>query len=353
MFWILHGEDEFRRSEFLATLKQGLGDPDELDINTTILDGRRATLSEIVHSCSAVPFLGKSRLVVIRDLLAPGTRSANNSKSTNTTKGADATVASGESASSHSSLLKGLKEYLPDVPDSTVLVFVESRSLSPRHPLSSLTQGASAIAEMREFRPFSASRRDGPGQLSRWIIDRAKKKGLHLSPDVVTVLATHVGYDLRLMDQELEKLSVYAADTGEVSVLDVRRLVPYVREADIFEMVDALGKRDTRKAIVLLHMMLDEGKAPLYLLTMIVRQFRIIIQVKELHARGLSVSETAKRLGLHEFVVKKGVSQARNFSFDQLSRIYDLLAESDTSIKTGRLNQALALDLLVAEVTLA
>ena len=88
MFWILHGEDEFRRSEFLAKLKKGLGDPAEVEINTTLLDGRRVKLSEIVHSCGAIPFLGTSRLVVVDGLLAHLGRARKPSK---TNKKADST----------------------------------------------------------------------------------------------------------------------------------------------------------------------------------------------------------------------------------------------------------------------
>jgi len=346
VFWILHGEDEFRRSEFLTKLKKGLGDPTEVDINTTLLDGRRVTLSEIIHACGAIPFLGTSRLVVVDGLLIHLGRANKLSKSNKKGDSSNDTAAA-------KSILKDLKEYLGQLPDTTVLVFVEHQSLPSGHPLRSLTQGDSAVGKAREFRSFSASRRDGPNQLSRWIKDRASSKGLELSSDLVKMLATYVGYDLRLMDQELEKLSVYAADTGKVSAADMRRLVPYVREADIFEMVDAVGRRNTEKAIVLLHRMLDEGKAPLYLLTMIVRQFRIMIQVKELHTLDFTVAESAKQRRLHEFVVKKGLAQAQNFSFDQLSHIYDSLAASDTAIKTGKMNETLALDLLMAEVCTA
>jgi DNA polymerase-3 subunit delta len=135
-----------------------------------------------------------------------------------------------------------------------------------------------------------------------------------------------------------------------VSAQDVRRLVAYVAEADIFEMVDALGRRDIRRATALLHRMLDEGKAPLYLLAMIVRQFRIMIQVKELASLGANPDETSKRLRLHGYVVKKALAQARNFSFDELTSMYDSLAEYDAAIKTGKIDDDLALDLLIAGV---
>ena len=83
------------------------------------------------------------------------------------------------------------------------------------------------------------------------------------------------------------------------------------------------------------------------LLGMIVRQFRIMIQVKELSGQGLSQQDTATRLKLHPFVVKKTTRQAMNFSMEQLETIYKKLLETDVSIKTGKMDDVLALDLLV------
>ncbi len=349
MFWILHGEDEFRRSEFLAELKNNLGDASILEINTTVLDGRRIALSEIIHACDAIPFMGDKRLVIVDGLLAhlsdvKKDKGSKKSRETGSGNGPE------EPNTQHFPLLQELTQYLGRLPDTTVLVFLENQTIPGNHPLRALCQASSPKGNIREFRSFSASKKDGPGQLAQWIKERAKSKGIGLSSDALKLLATYVGYDLRLLDQELDKLGAYASGTGKVSAAEVRQLVTYVREADIFEMVDALGRRDIREATILLHRMLDEGKAPLYLLTMIVRQFRIMIQVKELSALGSSIPESSRQLGLHEFVIQKGLAQARNFSFGQLSDIYDSLAEFDSAIKSGRIGDILALDLFIAEI---
>jgi DNA polymerase III subunit delta len=345
VFWILHGEDEFRRAEFLTKLKQDLGDSAMLEINTTIVDGRRATLAQITHAADSVPFLGTKRLVIVEGLLSRLSSSKKQEK-TDAESGADDALPVAQK-----DLAQGLREYVQRVPESTLLIFVESASLPAGQPLRALSQGDAAVGMMREFRPFSAEKREGPTLLADWTKDRARSKGATLAPDALRLLTTHVGYDPRLMDQELEKLSVYTGEHKKVTEADVRRLVTSVREADIFEMVDALGRRESQRAIILLHQMLDEGKAALYLLTMIVRQFRIMLEVKELFALGMSEPEIAHELRLHEFVVKKGNLQARPFTFDQLTRIYEALAATDEAIKTGKLHDVLALDLLVAEIS--
>jgi DNA polymerase-3 subunit delta len=348
VFWILHGDDEFRRSEFLTKLKAELGDANIQDINTTVLDGRRTTLAQIIHACNAVPFMGSKRLVVVEGLLTH-LNAAPKSQAKKKSQEAD-NHGLPESTAHKPSLLRELAQYLATLPDTTILAFVEPQTIAPNHPLRALCQGPAPKGQAREFRSFSASGKEGPAQLAEWIKERATNKGVELSTDALKLLAQYVGYDLRLLDQELDKLSVYVAGSGKVSASEIRQLVTYVREADIFDLVDALGRNNVREAVILMHRMLDEGKAPLYLLTMIVRQFRIMIQVKELSALGFGATEISRRLGLHEFVVQKGMAQSRNFTFEQLGGIYDSLAECDAAIKTGRIGDSLALDLLVAEM---
>ena len=101
----------------------------------------------------------------------------------------------------------------------------------------------------------------------------------------------------------------------------------------------------------MLHKLFDENPEadyPLYLLSMIVRQFRILIQVKEMSAQGLKVSTIATRAGLRPFVAKKTKRQSLNFSMGQLEAIYARLLNTDLSIKTGKMDGVLALDTLVA-----
>lgn len=342
MFWVLHGEEEFLRSEFLAKMKAELGDPGMADLNTTALDGRRVTLSEIVYAGDSVPFLSGKRLVVVEGLLS---RLSADKKPGKPRKGPERAAA----APPQASFLDELIAYLGRVPETTILVLVESQTLPPSHPLRALSKELSSRGKVQEFRPFSLEK-DGGARLTRWIRDRAASKGLELSAEGVQGLATAIGHDLRLIDQELEKLSAYADGKKKLTMADVRQLVPYVREADIFEMVDAFGRRDTPKATRLLHQMLDEGKAPLYLLTMIVRQFRIMLQVKELRSLGFDPAGIAAELRLHEFAVKKGLAQAQNFSPDQLLDAYNALAELDAAIKTGKVQEVVGLDLFIAQL---
>jgi DNA polymerase-3 subunit delta len=163
-------------------------------------------------------------------------------------------------------------------------------------------------------------------------------------------LASLVGRDLRLLDQEIDKLLLYV-DGREVTVEDVRALVSLAREAEIFDLVDCVGRRETDWAMRVLHRMLEEGAEPLYLLAMLARQVRILIQVSELAEQRLPPPEIARRIKQHPFVVRKGLSQAQNFRPDQLIAAHQCLVDTDWKIKTGELEAVLALDMLVVSLT--
>lgn len=328
MFYLLHGEDEYRRSLQLEEMKAKLGDPTTVALNTTEFSGRQLTLDELIFACDAIPFLGERRLVIVSDLATRFER--------------DAKGGAGRSEQD-STFLQRFKEYISTLPDTTRLVLMESRKIKKANPISKIVSGSDHGYE-EEFAPLRG--RD----LNDWIVQRAEDKGGRIEPPAVNLLATFVGGDLRLLDQEIEKLHTYVGGERPINVEDVERLVSYVQEANIFHMVDALGRRDTRRAMELLEQLLQGGRHPLYVLRMITRQFRILLQIKELRARGTLPADIASLLRLPFFVVEKSSRQASNFTFRQLEDIFRNLLELDAAIKSGEIEDRLALNLFVTEV---
>jgi DNA polymerase-3 subunit delta len=153
---------------------------------------------------------------------------------------------------------------------------------------------------------------------------------------------------LRAADNELVKLAAYVGVGKVITEHEVALLTPYVAQADVFDMVDALGQRDGPKTTRLLHNLLRDSE-PLQLFAMIIRQFRLLIQTREFLDSGVGVRDLPKYLEVPGFVAEKLARQARNFeSLAELERIYRYLLDTDVAIKTGRLEAELALDLLVA-----
>ena len=327
MFYLFHGEDEYRRSLQLATMKAKLGDPVTVALNTTELNGRRLTLDELISVCDAMPFLAEKRLVIVYNLAARFERKKGTAE---------------DDAEQDPAFLEQFEEYVNSLPESTRLVLVEDGKIKEANRIYKIVT-KSDQGHLHEFAPLD------PGELSRWIPEHVEEKGGRIERAAVNALAAFVGSDLRLLDQEIDKLLTYAGPERAVTEQDVRLLVSYA-QANIFDMVDALGKRDTRRAMELMEQLLESGEHPLYLLRMIVRQFRILIQIKELLAKGTPVKDIQGLLRLHPYVVKKTTGQAANFSILQLEVIFKQLHEVDAAVKSGEMEPALALNLFVTEV---
>jgi DNA polymerase-3 subunit delta len=324
MLYVFHGEDELSRSEAIAQLRRKT-DPVVGELNTASFDGREVSVGTLQAACDTMPFMAGCRLVIVSDFVSPSAGGKDSRRGRR-----EAPVDGG---------LRGLEEYLPRLPESTQLVLNESRSLPDGHPLLRLASDLGAC--VRQF-----ALPQGP-DLEQWIARRARDKGTSITWEAMALLANYVGPNLRLLDQELEKLATYLGEGGTIGRQEVERLVSSLQEASIFHMVDALASRDRRRALTLLRRLLSEGAAPLYLLTMIARQFRLLLQAQELEAQRVPAAAMAQEMAVPAFVVRKSLQQARNFRPAELRTILAHLLDIDVGIKTGQVDGPLALDLFV------
>ena len=317
MFYIFHGNDAHAQQQTVAQLIGKLGDPSMLELNTTRLENH-VTFSELQQAASAIPFLAKVRLVIVRDLLG-------------------------------SKLDKGyqkqLAEYLPTLPETTRLLFLESQPLKPSNPLVKLAESEKSGYVKQFAKPEGAA-------LERWIRQRVEAGNGRIAPQATHMLAANIGSQTEILSQEIEKLLLYCGDE-EIQSEQVQKLSPYAAEANIFDLVDALGNRNSKKASQLLQEKLLEGADPFYLFSMFVRQFRLLIQVKELADEGKRPPGISQTLKMHGFVVGKLYQQCQGFGLAQLEQIYRHLLAIDVDVKMGRNEMTTALNLLVANLTIS
>ena len=337
MFYIFHGEDEFSRQREVAGLRARLagGDPAMADLNTNLLDGDRLTFGELRHTCDSMPFMAERRLVIVRGLLS---RLASGQK-----RGGASGAPEEQDPGWRRTFRDELAAYLPKLPPTTRLIFDEPVTLSASHPILKLVeaQGKEGPGLAKEF-SLPKGR-----ELVHWIEEHAQASRGKISREAAEMLALLVGADLRLLDQEIDKLLLYANGERPASVDDVRRLVSRARETSVFDLVDCVGRGETDRALQLLHRLLEEGEHPLQILTMLARQIRILIQVRELQGQGLNPQEIAGQLKLHPYVAGKAADQAAKIDMARLEAAHRRLVETDWAIKTGKLEEVLALDLLV------
>lgn len=324
MFYVFHGEDAFSRGEEIARLRARMGDPDMAALNTSILDGRTLTWEDLCANCDSVPFLFERRLVIVHGLLERLTRR-------------------GQSAAD-ADMLDRLVAYLPDLPDSTRLVLVEQKQLPANHPVVALARSHDSGHERSFAVPTG-------GDLTRWVRERVRQGGGEIDASGAKALCAFVGDDLYQLHHEIEKLLAYTDCRRAIGEDDIRAITPQARQANIFNLVDALGQRNGPQAIRVYHDLLVTDEHPLGILGMIVRQFRLLIQVKELAPHTPTAQAIARVLGQSPYSIKKILAQSHNYSMEQLRVVYQRLLETDLAIKTGELEATLALDTLIAALS--
>jgi len=164
------------------------------------------------------------------------------------------------------------------------------------------------------------------------------------------MLKEMVGVDTRQAGMEISKLLAYVNWARQVKVTDVEAVCIVTSQQSVFDFVDALSNGNGKQAQHLLHRLL-ETEDPFSLWGMVVRQFRLLIQAREiLDGRG-NKDDVARALGVHPFVAEKTTGQAARFSMESLEGIYRKLLRIDEGVKTSQLTLELALDTLVVELT--
>ena len=129
-------------------------------------------------------------------------------------------------------------------------------------------------------------------------------------------------------------------------------MVAYVREANIFQAVDAVIDGRTGVALRLITRIMDDGSPAAYVLTMLGRQVRLLLVAKDMSARGEANDEIGRRLRLSGWVLNKTLQQERRMTHDQLAYFHERLVETDLTLKTKPIPEQLAIEMLVADLTI-
>ncbi len=331
---VLVGEDDYSIHQALEEIKKGIGDPTALMTNTTVLEGPQITADQLRAACRTLPFLAEKRLVIVDGLLErfepkPG---ATRKKSPRRAAPSD----------EHQAFIESVK----DLPDFTELVILGA-GIKPGCLADTAIPFYAAWPPLRKVKFFPKLNQK---ELGPWILRRVAASGASISPAAVALLARFVGSDLWVMAGEVDKLALYASGR-RIEEADVRAVVSYAREASVFAMVDAILESRSGAAQQMLQQLLYEGEFPAQLLVMLARQVRIIFQIREMRERGMARGEVQARLGLtSDYVLRKAWDQADRYSAARLREVYHRLLDADVSIKTGKCDGELALDILIAEM---
>ena len=310
MIYLFFGSDKYRTTERLQKiLAEHRGDAGDININT--IDSGYV-FQNIKNEAEALPFLSDKRLLIIKNIFH----------------------------SKDKTLFDSLAKWLPNVPETTDLVFVEEEIPDQRTALYKALAKNGKLEEMSELKPAEAV---------VWIKKQASERGAAIDPDAASLLQLYCGSDLNRLNTEIDKLVAYDFHITKASV---ENLVDAGFFNTVFELTDALSERKAKRAIEIMTKTLDSGENEIYLVSMLARQIRNLLIVKDLSSHRLSEAEIVNKTKMHPYVVKKTLSQSRNFTTNQLLSLHGSLVELDLQLKSTSTDPRMLMQKFVAEMTL-
>src|SRR5919201_2617249 len=325
MITLIHGSESYlvdrAARELIEPLRAGL----TLEFNFEELQAETLSAEAFAEKAGTLPFIDTSRVVVLRDWgLLAGKRD----------KGAGAERAAG---------------YLEAIPDSTQLLLVAHLLVAPGNAIYRVLAVYEREKRARILRYEPPRRSDRAG----WVRKLAEERGLTITPGAVRLLLERSQPDLRLLDQEIAKLSVYIVPSTRIDEEAVRALVSDTREEEIYALTDALASGRPGEVAGVLQSLLEAGREPTWMLYTLVSHWRRLLQARAVRDRGGSVADLQDRLGEHPFMVEKAFRQAADYSAAELDRGFHELLRLEEQIKLGELDARLAVEGFILEQVLS
>ncbi len=320
MIIYIHGEDTFRSRQFLKkSIEEFKTKRDPQGYNTLIFNAIAGEPTRIIGELLTLPFLAEKRMVVIENLLS----------------------------SKDQDFLEKILELIVEkkIPEVNVCVIWQAESVGKSKTAKELQK----ILEKEKYAyKFSQITEH---ELPPWITKEVRERGGKIDRLAAVNLARAVGDDMWLLNSLIDQLIAYR-NGEEISSADLDLFHDEKIDDNIFAMVDAITAGNKKIAFKLLNDQRKLGQENSYLFTMILRQFKILLQMRDLWERedNLKSDEIARRLGLHPFVAKKSLPLVRQFNMNDLKRIYDQLLEIDHRVKTGFASQDILIDFFVGKI---
>ena len=310
MIIFLYGPDTFRSRQKLKEIRQNFQNKVDADSSSiSVLDGAKIGIKEIAEQINTGSLFVSKRLVIIEDFF-------NNKQE---------------------KIFTELKEYLEkqklaDLKEGNVLIFIDGELNTKASPIKAKTKilfnFLSGQKLSQEFKRLNNS------QLSNFVKEEFVKENRKISSTAIAELIARYQGDLWQISKEIKKLILYKTE-GQIESKNLEEVGSHLYGEDVFSFTDALGARNSKLAIRIFEEQISAGVSLDQLLAMIIRHFKILIQIKSFDGKKTS-GAIASELGIHPFVVTKSITQAKNFSEQELMNLFNQLIFLDHANKSGQ-----------------
>lgn len=305
--YLFYGEEDYLKESYRDRLIKAIfPEDDTMNLNRF---GDDVKERQIMESADAVPFFAEKRLIVV------------------------------ENSGFFSKATDGLSDYLKEIPETTVILFVEKNVDKRNACFKAVDKNGLAV----EFKLPTQS------ELETWVLGKLKKEGKSITRQGLTDFVDRCGFSMESMDKELEKLICYCLDKEGIDEKDVDAVcIPQIT-SNIWKMVDAVAERNPQAAYKGYQKLLLAKEDPLNILNLIERHFRLMLSAAELNARGYAARQISSELGVQDFVVANYLRQSKAFSRKIIMEMLEKMADVEMSAKTGKLRDFSAVEIIIAE----
>ena len=314
---LLYGTEEYLMRWVTEQIRSRYVQEAAAILDYTEMEGYRLhTVGGIIEACEMMPMMSEKRVVRVTDL---------NPKCED---------------------LEYLIEFLPDVPESTILIFTQAEKGALGKPF-----GRALAKAGRAYDISRVDRRTLAGFIRKYL----KQEGVSFQPDAVDALIEISGYydkdsGRTLANIRADVAKIAAHSSGTVTAADVSEAVMPNEERDVFAFTDALTAGDKEKAVRMLKVLLSYGGSEFNILGLLCSQFEIMMLIRETAELGRPLSFLTDQLKINSYRVRLLSRPAARYPSDQLKEILKKAYEVDRNIKTGVMEAPLALELFVAGV---
>lgn len=321
----LYGEEGYLINWAAETLRNQYVNPALAALDFAKFQDEGESMAEILDACNTFSMMSERRVVWASEF--PALRSAN---------------ARGFTAAD----LELAEAYLKEPNQGTILVF----STQNPEDKSELVKLLKRKAECYEFSQLDYS------TLSGFITKRFGSAGVQADRDLVKFIIDQSGYfnketDYRIFNlvNDVEKMIAYSQG-GQVTEEAVNQVLNGDMDTFIFNLLDAVSGGQKDKAFGLLYNMLSSGRDVFSIVSMMVNQFELMLEVAEFKEEGRNLPQICEIMKGSEFRIKKAMGYTEKFTVKKLRSILSQLYEVDRNIKTGLLEPSLALELLIGRI---
>lgn len=322
--YLLYGREHYLIDNAIKNFKESLNES-MIDFNLDVIDGKEVFLDQLLSSIETLPFMDEKKITIVKDF--------------ELLKGKRKNFSDGDE--------KYLIDYIDNISESTVLVFVVYGEIDKRKKIVKKIEEKGIVFNCDKISDMD---------LFKWTKKKFECFDVMIENSQVMYFIESQGYrdknsDKTLSDLENEiiKISSFVGKGNKVSNEIIDRLSQKKIENDIFKLIDYIGQKNSSSAIKILNDMMGEGESVLGIFAMISRQFKIVLQVRQLQIQGISVNDICQKLSLKQFVVNKALKQSRNFSDDIIIDMLNFILQNDFKIKNGLIKDTLAIEILVSK----